>query len=642
MKNRNEQIPESFEEKVLHELEDRQQKLEQTKKIELEKIREKKLKENIVKTNKFTKIFLTIVLIATGCFWIFFFIDSFNYKEHIYRMISSSLLSSGIILLILSSLLSKTRKKNISSTLGGIICLGFVIFQILMHMNIITLPTQPVLINFSNKKVSTAMQWASENKVKINPTYDYSDTVKENYIMIQETKSGTLVKDIKVLDIVVSRGPNYETEINIPDMLGWNVDKVIEKLEELNYNFDKVNIVYEFSEEEKDTLTNQNLKGETRRNNNLNLTFSLGNEENLIPVKLIDLIGEKEFSATLWLKRNGIKYEIEYKFDHSVEKGKVISTDPKSGTVIDQKTMTVKIVISKGAKITAPDFSDMSLEEIIAWAEDKKVRINYASEYHEKIKLGGIIRVDKPTSLEEGSIITVVTSKGQLKMVDYKSISDLRKFANEYGITLNESQEFNDKIKEGEIISCSHKAGQVMKSGEVVDVTLSKGSVAKVPNMVGMTESSARNACSNAGLSCTVSYIYSTKTKGSVVNQNKTSGSEVIKGSNIVITVSKGLNSSGGTSSGGSGNNGGTPTKPTPTPAPVCNTTTFKLFPDLIAVQDPAGTCANIKARYPGYKFYCDYDDYSTTGYKGAVLNSPNGQTINSCNTVPIKIRRNG
>ena len=66
-----------------------------------------------------------------------------------------------------------------------------------------------------------------------------------------------------------------------------------------------------------------------RRNEELILKFSLGREEDLEPVNLKELKDMEEFDAILWLKRNGIKYEIEYEFSDTTEAGKVISTTPE-------------------------------------------------------------------------------------------------------------------------------------------------------------------------------------------------------------------------------------------------------------------------------------------------------------------------
>src|SRR5699024_4230222 len=132
---------------------------------------------------------------------------------------------------------------------------------------------------------------------------------------------------------------------------------------------DHVTIDYEFRDDiTRDEEFEQNKSGNMKRSDELKLKFSLGREEDLEPVELKDLTDMEEFDATLWLKRNGIQYDIIYEYNDDVEKGNVIKTDPKKGTVIKQSEMKIKLYISKGKKITAPDFTTMSLEEIEEWA----------------------------------------------------------------------------------------------------------------------------------------------------------------------------------------------------------------------------------------------------------------------------------
>lgn len=684
-----------FEEKIIRELEikkdkRRKKELEETKKLEKAKIKEalKKIEtepshtsydENAPKVttiessyvsrnynkeikqkkevNTFTKMLLILTAIGILVFWGFNIVTSFERVNHIYTIVCSSLISFGCFSLVIAGIMNHRNPRSIFNVMGASSLLSFAIINTLVLTNVLSFPTQAVLEDFSNRNVNEAMKWASENNVTLTPKYEYSDSIKKNYVITQSEKGEILAKNIKNLEVIVSDGPNYELEANLPDMVGWDVDRVIRKLKELNFDLDQLDIEFNFHEEKKDLLYEQSKVGKMKRNEKLTLKFSLGKEEDLKPVTLIDLKNKTKFDATLWLKRNGIKYKIEYKFDDEVEKGNVISTDPEKGTKIEQNKMTVTVYISKGAKIVAPDFEKMSLDEIIDWATENNVNLNYESEYNVDIKAGDVIRVSvkKGTVIEEDTTITVVTSKGPLKMIDFKNdLNKLRNFAEQHNIKLVETQEFNKDIEQGKIIRVSHKPGDVIHTGESIEIVISKGNAIKIPNFIGMTESEARNACSNVGLDCTFSSVYSSKTKGTIIDQNKTVGSEVTKDSNIVLSVSAGKapsydggSSGGGNWSGGGSSSGGssskpTPTqKPTPTP-PVCNKTTLYIYPHFIVIDNPTATCNNIKSAYPGFKFSCNYIN-SDSGKKGQILNSKelNGLQINSCNTVTVNIKNN-
>ena len=599
-----------FEEKVMKDFAKQKEKklkkeLEQTQKIEKQKIKEalkedKKIQnepahkpvlekpdvklitpnpqtnQTVVKKKitKPVKFILSLTSIGLLIFWIFNILDSFDRVNQVYNIICSSLICLGCLLLVLAGLMTKTRPRSVFNTIGCTCLLSFAIINSLVLTNVLTFPTQAVLEDFSNKSINVAMKWAQENKVNLTPVYEYSDSIKENYIITQNKKGEILAKNIDELKVIVSQGPNYDLEANLPDMIGWDVDRVVKKIKDLKFDLESVNIDFAFNEAKRDTLYEQSKSGKMKRNENLDLKFSLGNEEDLKPVKLIELKNKTKFDATLWLKRNGIQYKLEYKFDDNIDKGKVISTDPKEGTIIDQKEMTVTVYISKGSKIVAPDFTKMTLDEIIDWASKNNISLNYESEYNRNVKAGDVIRVSvsKGTIIEEGTTITVVTSKGSLKMIDFKDdINKLRSFAESHGIKLVENQEFSDSVEQGKIIRVSHKSGQVINTGESIEVVISKGKVIKVPNFIGMTESEARNTCNSSSLDCTFSSVYSSKTKGTVVDQNKTVGSEVSKDTNIVISISAGEapSYSGGSNSSSTG--GGNSYHGGGTVAPSCD-----------------------------------------------------------------------
>ena len=161
-------------------------------------------------------------------------------------------------------------------------------------------------------------------------------------------------------------------------------------------------------------------------------------------------------------------------------------------------------------------------------------------------------------------------------MISYgdNDVDKIRSFANENGLQFVLNEEFNNDVEKGKIISVDKKPGQTLSQTETITVVVSLGKKRSIPNFIGMTRSEAKNACDNNGLSCTFNYAYSTKTKDTVINQNKTAGSEVSEGTNVILTISNGkqsTSSSGGNnSSGGSnnGNNNGGNSSPGPSPDP--------------------------------------------------------------------------
>lgn len=584
-----------------------------------------------------------------------------NSVDYMYSIINSAILFIVIVCLILTMVSYVKKTKRTMSIVTSLLLIAFIGFNFTVKADILSLPTNPVVPDFTNKSVNKVMEWAIENKVEVEQKREYSDNIPENKVTTQSVEANTLAKDANDIEVIVSDGPNYETIVDVPNMEGWNVDEVVKKIDELHLN--NVNIEYNFSDETRDDMYEQSRNGQQKRNEELTLKFSLGKEEDLKPVKLKDLRNETEFKATLWLKRNGIKYDLSREFDKTVDRGKTVSTDPKKDTTINQKEDDpIKLVISKGKEIKVPDLEKMSMKEIIKWANENKVVLAYESEYSEEVKKGKIIRVSnkKGDIIEEGTIVSVVTSKGQLKMVDYgDDPNKVREFAAKYDIELNESDEFSNDVEKGKIIRVSLKPGQVLKNGEAIEMVISNGKSREVPDFNGMTLSKAKDLCKENELTCTVEYQNSEKAKDIVIGQNKRVGSNVPSGASVVLTVSNGQkptsgssntnkgnssnngssNTSGGSTSGGGNNSGGGNTPP------ACDKskTTTVTFQSSLNGDSVASTASKYRSAYPGvnFNFVGRPNSYGSNGMVHPDSTRQGSIKANYCDTYTIYVIQN-
>ena len=634
--------------KAMIEQKEKEEKKEKVKQ-ELERVR-KDTKRTTYKSNFLSAFLLFITMVLETCYLAYNIIYMVDEKNQLFLIINSILLLVVTSSFGLGMFVKKDRSRRTMNVITSLLLVAAISFNILVTTNVINLPTKSVVLDFRNQQVIKAMKWANNHNINLTTKYEYSDEFKENTIMKQSVKPDTLTSKVKAMEVVVSNGPNYDLEVNIPNMIGWNIDEVVKIIKK--NKLDHVTIDYEFKDDiKRDEEFEQNKSGNMKRSDELKLKFSLGKEEDLEPVKLKDLTEMEEFDATLWLKRNGIKYDVIYEYHDDIEKDHVIKTDPKAGTVIKQDEMKVKLYISKGKKIKAPDFTKMSLEEIEKWANQNHMKINYSSEYSSNVKAGKVIRasVQKGDTVDEGTTIHVVTSKGPLKMISYgdNDVDKIRTFASEHGLQFVLNEEFNDDIEKGKIISVDKKPGQTLSQTETITVVVSLGKKRSIPNFIGMTRSDAKKTCENNGLSCTFNYAYSTKTKDTVINQNKTAGSEVTDGTSVILTISNGKRPTASTGGGNSSsnNNGGntsnTPINPSPKPEPVCTPYTF-----LYGGTGSTGkqTYAMIKAtsnnKYlnivPNYVTACPNGNSTN----GAICSSSiaNGATATTCDTITVTI----
>lgn len=596
---------------------------------ELNKVKHNE-KNNIVKNERTVeekkskniglKIFSSISFILSCAYLIFTIVFCQNQINNTYLIINASIITFMTLLFMITMMFNK----NIFGIFASITISLFLIFNFLVINNIIELPTQELLENFQNKTISEALKWAKENNIEVNQIYEYSDNIDEYHIITQDVYPNTLLKDVKEITFTVSYGPNYEKIISLPNMIGWNIDDAINTI---NNNFlNNVSIEYEINDDkEKDIILEQNISGQVRRNDELKLKVSLGSEDELEPVDMIDLYNKSLLEATLWLKRHGIKYEIIYVFSDEVAKNYIADQETEVGTTIDPKNDKIKIIVSKGKKIVVPDLTKMTVDEVTEWIINNNLKVSFETKYNSTIEIGKIIEADykENAEIEAGTLITITTSKGALKMPQFNNISDFRNWANDTGIEYREEYEFNNDVNKGEIIKTIPEKDAVINYSDTLVIYISYGKPVTIPSFIGKHKDEIASICSNIGLNCTFYYNgYSDTPVDIAQNQNKNAGNEVVSGTYVSIGLSSG------------------PAPVTPQP-PSCNkneTTQIWITPG----NDGNQTKSNILKAYPNIKWNFNLVDNCSNGDSGAGVvcnaNEIDGKNLNHCDTYTVTI----
>lgn len=258
---------------------------------------------------------------------------------------------------------------------------------------------------------------------------------------------------------------------------------------------------------------------------------SFGNKGGNGEFEVPDLMGVKYEKAKE--KYTDVTFKVEYSHSSAYDDGYIMYQDPEQGTILTESPFVIEVVVSKGAnEIKMPDIEGLEYSKAIERLEEEEIK--YSVQY-----------------------------------------------------------EKDDEVEKNVVIRTKPSAGSTLKSGEKVTVVVSEGKetkVVSVPNVIGKTESAAISEITGKGLKYAVVTKSSDKTKGLVIEQSTSSGSEVQEGTVITITVSAGKSSSqssgntsgnsqsNGNTSGNSQSSGNTQTpvpEPTPeaTPAPVEPTT---------------------------------------------------------------------
>jgi len=436
---------------------------------------------------------------------------------------------------------NKNPEKDGLNVVTSFLLVGFICFSMANTFDFVPKKKQETLKDFTNTNLNALLSWANSNDIEIIQQYEFSDMIPKYHIISQSVVAGTPLDNVTKIELVISDGPNYDKSIILPNMIGWSLEEVTTYIDTNFLN--NVTVKFSLSDSTKNTLISQSKSGDMRRNDKLTLEFSLGTKDDIVPVALEDLEGKTLFKASLWLMMHGFKYQVTYEFSDTIERGTVISQKETVGETFDPNKDTIHLVVSKGKKIVVPNLYAMSMEEITNWIMENNLSVSFSDQYDEKIEIGKLIEtnVKENDIIEEGTLIKILTSRGQLKMEEFNSLSEFRTWANKYGIAYEERFQFSNQPN-GTILDISKKAGQAINIKETIVVTVSQGKAITIPNFLGRSKKDIQSSCNNLGLRCSFVYgNYSDTAKDYATGQNKRSGLQVISGSSLTITLSKGV-----------------------------------------------------------------------------------------------------
>ena len=488
------------------------------------------------------KIFIYILLGLTITLGItFLIITLLNSKSNINQL--QVILNATIILviLVLTGLLILTENTNsaLSKTILIFSSLYFT-FNILLNVNIVTLPTNTVMKSFTGSSIDEVIKFTNNNNIKVEQIYENSDFIPKYHIISQDIAPSTFLEDVNILTVVVSDGPSYDKEVIVPNMIGLDVEVVTKYI---NDNFlNNIKVEYIVSDSTRNTVIEQSRNGAMKRSDEIKWVFSLGSIDELVPTSIDDLSNMSLFEATLWLEQRGFKYDINYEFSNEIQKNNVISNS-NIGEELDPKTNKVTLVVSKGKEIVVPDILNMSTTDITKWVIDNKLNITFNDKYDDKIEINKVITasVKNGDIIEEGTLISITTSKGPLKMEEFNSLNDFRTWANKYNVKYVEKYDYNDNIPSGNIVSFSKDVEEIIENDEEIIVNVSLGSAVIIPNFTNKSKSDIISTCNSIGLKCSFYYAgYSNVSKDVALRQNKSAGLKVVKNSTISIGLSRG------------------------------------------------------------------------------------------------------
>ncbi|WP_283678205.1 Stk1 family PASTA domain-containing Ser/Thr kinase [Lentilactobacillus sp. Marseille-Q4993] len=174
--------------------------------------------------------------------------------------------------------------------------------------------------------------------------------------------------------------------------------------------------------------------------------------------------------------------KITFRSSYTIDKGRVIASDPDAGKKVDRNSK-VNLVVSSGIKkIRIENYVGQQYKKVARHLKNEGVTVVRRNSPSSTFAAGKILQQDiaaKKRVDPKKTTITFVVSTG-IKQIQLKDLTGMTKqqvvnYANEVELNPTFDYEYSDQQKSGRVISTTPKAGVNIQQGSNVAVTISRG-----------------------------------------------------------------------------------------------------------------------------------------------------------------------
>jgi serine/threonine-protein kinase len=224
----------------------------------------------------------------------------------------------------------------------------------------------------------------------------------------------------------------------------------------------------------------------------------------------------------------------------------VLDQDPNAGEEADEGSEVTLEVSGGPGEVLVPAVERLTEVQAVKELHKAGLEVTTDPEFSDKVKKGIAIRTvpKEGSSVTKGTRVRLLVSQGpeQVAVPDVTGLSQASAEARlrdaHFGVSVDEQE--SEDVPDGDVISQDPAAGTELARGSTVTITVSTGKPkVSVPNVVGMSEAKANSALSRAGLTASREEreVTDPAQDGVVIEQRPGSGSQVDKGSEVVIVV---------------------------------------------------------------------------------------------------------
>lgn len=342
---------------------------------------------------------------------------------------------------------------------------------------------------FSMSKTLDEMKlWATQNKITLRTSYQYSTKMEENYVLEQSIKQGEKISKGSAVDVVVSKGADPEERIKLPDFTTMNLAKIEQWKEENKAT--GVTIDKEFNDNvEKGkvlavTFKDSSISAESyRRKDKLTIKISKGKEVFEKNITVPNFEGKLKSEVEAWADKQEVNVTFQEQGSASIPKGTVLSQSIAAKEKVAKKD-TIVVTISLGKILYAPNFYGLDETQAQLAASQAGVNVQMVYYYHSTIGVNQLIEQSVPAGqvVEEGNpTITLMYSLGKPYVDNFieqseKMMIDAIAEMNRKGANLTYQVVYQNSEEVGKgMVMDSSPLGSFVEIGSHIVIVVSKG-----------------------------------------------------------------------------------------------------------------------------------------------------------------------